>query len=388
MIEIMYKFIMISFIKMKRFIPTIAVFVPLVLLLSCKAGNENFVIPGDIGIAENKLSFTPPSPMKDPKPRDERCVGMSISEGAIGFDKAFVLARSVGVEATEIPVHWDEAEPERGRYVDQWLGIANAFYPRHGMKISISINPIDTNSLRLPKYLKDKPLDDAEMIARFKLFVDFTASLVPDSDIFFVAIGNEIDAYLGNSAKRWQEYTTFYAAVAPYVREKFPKAMIGSKITYDGIVKLNDMVQHLNKYSDIVLTTYYPFKQGSFLARTPATVHSDFKQIVELYPDKKVYFAEIGYPSGATNGSSEEKQTEFIRETFTAWDTYRDKIPYLNFVWLHDISPESVTVHEKYYGFKDKGFASYLGTLGLRTYEGRDKQAFIVLREEIKKRSW
>ena len=43
---------------------------------------------------------------------------------------------------------------------------------------------------------------------------------------------------------------------------------------------------------------------------------------------------------------------------------------------------------EKYYCLKDKGFASFLGTLGLRTYDGKDKEAFVTLGEEVKKRDW
>ena len=61
---------------------------------------------------------------------------------------------------------------------------------------------------------------------------------------------------------------------------------------------------------------------------------------------------------------------------------------FLNFQWLHDSSPEDVATWQKYYGLKDEGFASFLGTLGLLTYDGKDKEAFVTLGEEVKKRGW
>lgn len=323
-----------------------------------------------------------------PKQRDRRLIGMGITEGKVGFDKASALAQSVGVKAVELPTPWDESEPEPKKYAEGWLPIANQYYPKVGIKLAISLNPIDTNNLRLPKDLKNKSFNDPGVINRYKSFVDFAAKQLIDSDVFLVAIGNEVDAYLGSSNKRWQEYTEFFANVAPYVRKKFPRAVVGSKITFDGIINSNDKVELLNKYADAVFVTYYPFKQGGFIVRDPATVQEDFKRIADLYPNKKIYFTEIGYPSGSLNGSSETKQADFIKETFAAWDTYTDKIPFMNFQWLHDQSPETVAGWQKYYGLKDKGFASYLGTLGLRTYDGKDKQAFIVLGKEAKKRGW
>ncbi len=38
--------------------------------------------------------------------------------------------------------------------------------------------------------------------------------------------------------------------------------------------------------------------------------------------------------------------------------------------------------------FADRGFAEYLGTLGLRSHDGRDKQAFEALRRESSARGW
>jgi hypothetical protein len=87
-------------------------------------------------------------------------------------------------------------------------------------------------------------------------------------------------------------------------------------------------------------------------------------------------------------GSSEARQAEFIAEIFAAWDRHADRIPMIDFTWLHDASPESVQDFEDFYGLSSDTFHEFLATLGLRTYDGRDKLAFLRLMEEAAARGW
>lgn len=326
--------------------------------------------------------------VENPMPRGTRLLGMDVTEGSIGFERAFALAKEAGLEVIEISVQWDNSESKPGKFTDTWLKIANQYYPATNTKVALSLNPIDTNNLRLPTHLKNKRFNDPEVVRDYKAWIDFTAALLPNSAVSYVSIGNEVDIYLGESKNKWQEYSDFFCQVAPYARGKFPKAVIGSEITFDGTIRWTDKAQQLNKCSDVALVSYYPFEQGGFLVSEPGTVNSDFKKIVAMYPGKKIYFSEIGYPSGAENHSSEAKQAEFIKQTFASWDAYGNQIQLLRFIWMHDLSAKTVADYAKYYGLNDKGFASYLGTLGLRTHDGKDKQGFVALRANTKKRDW
>ena len=91
--------------------------------------------------------------------KGNRLLGIGINEGSIGFDKAFPVAKSVGMQFVELPQQWDEIEPKPGKFTNQWLDIANAYYPQVGIRLVISLNAIDTNSLRLPEDLKGKPFE-------------------------------------------------------------------------------------------------------------------------------------------------------------------------------------------------------------------------------------
>lgn len=122
--------------------------------------------------------------------------------------------------------------------------------------------------------------------------------------------------------------------------------------------------------------------------RAPDTVHEDFAALVELYGEKPIHMFQLGYASSELLNSSEEVQAQFIREVFAVWDAYTGQIIFIKFTWMPDISPEAVAFNEDYYGFASETFAAFLGTLGLRTYTGEDKLAWIALGEEAQARGW
>ena len=50
--------------------------------------------------------------------RGERLLGIGINEGSIGFDKAFPVAQSTGMQFVELPQQWDEIEPKPGKFTN------------------------------------------------------------------------------------------------------------------------------------------------------------------------------------------------------------------------------------------------------------------------------
>jgi hypothetical protein len=63
-----------------------------------------------------------------PEPKGNRLIGHGISEGAVGFGKAFALARDAGLEFIELPFAWHSIETAPGTYGNKNLKIANVFF--------------------------------------------------------------------------------------------------------------------------------------------------------------------------------------------------------------------------------------------------------------------
>lgn len=167
-----------------------------------------------------------------PSTKGTRKLGVGITDGGVGFGTAFTKAQEMGVEVVEIVSNWDDGEVKSGQYSDEWLKIANAYYAEHDIALSLSVNPIDTNNVRLPKHLAKLKFDDPIVVEAYKKYITYLAELVPDVKIESVAVGNEVSATLGNSKAKWKEYTEFFCSVSPHIRETFPGSVIGVKVPF------------------------------------------------------------------------------------------------------------------------------------------------------------
>jgi len=330
-------------------------------------------------------------PDKPPKHKGVRLLGINVNEAEDkNFDNAFRIGRLAGLQVVSLKLDWDYVEKKPGEYASPWPAVADAYYSVAKVRLSLRIATLDTNCNRIPADLRGKGFDDPAVVMRFNALVDWLAKQMPKVQIEDISIGNEVDGSLGTDSAKWKQYTVFFKATKEHAKKVWPKAKIGSSLTFGshlGAAKRH--VIELNRYTDVVMISYYPLKTD-FTFRDPSVVRGDFKAICVQYPKRAISFTECGYSSGTRCGASKEKQKRFVEEVFRAWDAHADQIQQVMFVWLSDQPPDMVSWAQKYYGVRDGAFADFIGTLGLRAYKGSgtDKPAFVALKAEAKKRGW
>lgn len=361
--------------------------------LACGGGTPAAVTPAAATPSPPAPPATglPPSTVEGALPAAGRLLGFDPTEDVTGdFDAGLALAQSAGMGSVSLSVQWDALETAPGEFAPDpnWLAVANDYYAAAGLPLLLMVGPVDTNQLRLPDDLRGRAFDDPVVIARYKTLLDWVKTQLPDVTVHGLALGNEVDLYLTDDADQWNAYAQFFAEASDHARTLWPDVPVGVKATLGGIVRDHPAeIAALNAHADMILVTYYPFASG-FTVAQPEVVHADFAAITTAYPDKPVWFAEIGYPSSADNGSSEALQATFVHEAFAAWDTHRDQIRLLHWLWLHDLDPATVAELETYYGLSNRAFAEYLRTLGLRRYDGSAKPAWDALVQEAAARGF
>jgi hypothetical protein len=324
-------------------------------------------------------------------PKGSRLLGCNVTEPENkNYDAAMGLAKSAGAQVVSLKLDWDAVEKKPNVFTSPWPKVANAYYPRQNIQVSLRVATLDTDQNRIPADLRDKPLNDPAVIARFNQLMDWVFAEMPDVNLAELSIGNEVDGVLGADPVKWKQYTEFFAATRKHALQKRTGLKVGVSIMFGGHTKhAAKFAAAINEQTDVVMVSYYPLTPA-FAVRAPQVVHDDFNAICRMYPNRPISFVEAGYPSGSGCGSSEAKQQQFVNELFAAWDEHPEQIRLVTFVWLHDIVPAAVDTFGKYYGVSSTAFRDYLGTLGLRTYKnaGSDKPAFTSLKQQAKARGW
>jgi len=319
-------------------------------------------------------------------PKGNRILNIDISPSEeLDEVDAFFLARTrVGIDAALVGGSWPEVETAPGKFNYPGLKRANSIYK--DVKIVLELNPIESFIRTVPPDLQTVAFDDPVMIARFKKLLDVVFSQLSDLQITALWIGNEVTGYL-DKTDEWNAYQTFYETVGAYAKTIRPGIKVGTVGTFDGLMQICPaQMKSLNRSSDIIALTFWGGTSGN--------VKNDFAALTSAFAGRTVYIKEIGFPSSSRIGSSEEKQKEFVKEVFRAWDEHASQIEYLSFHALHDFPKELVTGIMELMGKSEDEDAllntEIMTSLGLRTYpgKGRDKAAFRALIQEARARGW
>ena len=321
--------------------------------------------------------------------RGNRVIGIDLGTASGSqFEEAFELAVSAGMTETGLFLTWNMVEVAPGSYDGAIFEMASAFYANRNIAIDLTLAPVNTNRKEFPADLADEPFDDSVVIARFKQMLDFVLSQTSSLDLSSLNIGCEYDVYFGVDATQWGQFLLFYEEVVSHIKATRPGLLVSTESTFEGTVGYaRQPIEALHQFSDIIGVSYYGLLENDDV-KDPSAVHTDFNLLVELYPDKPIFFYQFGYPSSNALNSSEEKQQQFIIETFRAWDRYAPRIQMIDFTWLHDKSQEEVQQFAAYYGIWNPKFLEFLATLGMRTHDGQDKPAFNALQTAAEARGW
>jgi hypothetical protein len=309
--------------------------------------------------------------------------------GSYNYDSCFKVGADLGMSQVGIFQNWTALETSPNTYNMTLMDIANFYYPLNNMKLDLTITPIHTNKLEVPSDLTVTPMSSTVMISRFNKMLDTVKAHIPNVQLSSLVIGSEHDVYIGSNTTLWADYTTFYNAVCAHAKILWPGLKVATELTFNGITTYSAQAQTLNSNSDYIGVSHYPLN-SNFTVKSPTTITNDFATLVALYPSKKLCFYQFGYPSSATCNSSTTLQTQFITQTFQAWDNYAANIYMIDFTWLHDLDPVQVTYWGNYYNLTNPVFLEFLRTLGFRDFNanGTDKPALKELRCQAKARGF
>jgi len=342
------------------------------------------------GCGENE-----PNPISnEPVPKGDRAMGIHITQAAgEDYEAAFSAAKSVNMDVINLTFYWNVLQESNTAFNTELLQIVDLFYPTMSTPISLNITPIEAIHRSVPSDLSDVAFDDPAMIARFKQLLDTVHHYTPNTDIHVLLIGNEVDLYFNSHPKEWDGFVTFYEEVVAHAKVLWGDALpLGVELTWGAMLNnFREQGQAINQFSDWVAFTYYPLA-ADFTMREISEISGDMAQVMELYPNKKIFLEECGYASGPLCNSSEEMQRLFIEEIFRIWDEYEERLVFIGFLWLSDLSTEEIDPIVQDYGMAAHPdiapFAEYLRTLGLRQYDGTLKPAYKELVKQTEARGW
>jgi hypothetical protein len=241
---------------------------------------------------------------------------------------------------------------------------------------------IDTNQRAMPADLMSKPFDAEETGARLDRLLDAVLPRLGGRVKYFL-VGNEIDPYFSQHPGEVQAYAKLVRRAAAHIRKSVPDAQVSVSITRDGINDLGRLRPILDQTAFFALTYY--LITPDFVVRDPSTVDADAPRILAAAGSKQIFLQEVGYPTSAANGSSEDKQAECFSRVLDFVAGNSGRLIGVNFTFMSDFSDSLVKNLSAYYKLPGASrFGSFLKTLGMFDDQGRPKKSWAVFERKVK----
>ncbi len=335
-----------------------------------------------------------------PDPQQNGQIGLVLNPARADFEfenyrAGIVQAREAGVQAAHQYVQWGQIESEPEIYDWTVSDLLIDTLALEGMRLSLVIEFIHTSLPgSAPRDLEGLAFDDPVYLDRAALFAAAVAERYGDV-IDYLALGNEVNIYFQENPAALDPYLSAFGFMKEEIHAVRPGLPVGTVIAFHSAVNAGrlDLVGAFHS-ADFLAFTYYPHAAG-FRYDVPVNGFGGvLDHMLEVAGGKPFIVVENGFSSAPSLGSSESRQADYIRETFSALALRRTTFERHIWFGYHDGQGEVCAEAALSFFPADfdpstidpqiwTAFQDYLCSLGLRRFDGSPKMGWEVFQQEL-----
>jgi hypothetical protein len=293
--------------------------------------------------------------------------------GRTARTEAIRLLGAAGANHFHYSVSWSRVERQPGVFTltDERTTL-NSSSP---LPVAFTLKVIDAGTRQVPDAYRSLAWDSPEMVFRVSRLIDQVAPLL-GSRPWSYAIGNEIELYFARHPDEIGAFARMLELLKPLVRLRHPGASFTTVWQLSAVGDIQTTYAPVFATLDHVALTYYPLNPD-LTVRPPDAVYQDLAFALERSSPLPIALQEIGYPTAALLGSSQEQQRDFMRNAFDAVSAVGpERVLGVTYLFQSDLPQWLVNDLVRAYQFDTANFRAFLTTLGLRDDRDRPKLAW------------
>jgi hypothetical protein len=290
-----------------------------------------------------------------------------------GRQKALEEVRATGVSVFALELSWPAAEPRPRRYAVADVVRAARLLRQSGATVHLDLPLVDGRGRRVPADLAGRAFDDPALAARLGQLLEALGPAL--LDLSTLSLGNEADAYFAARPAELAAYLRLFAGAVRFLEKPAPRLLVGVATAAPMDSRAPGVAAQLHEKSPVVFFVYAPFLSGSpFAHRPPATLEPDWKAMVAAAAGSPVALTEVSYSSSPENGSTPEKQAEFVRRMRKFLSTAdRSRLLFARYVpWRDPAAATAAAISDPL----ERRRAAFFANRGLQRGDGAPKPAW------------
>ncbi len=312
--------------------------------------------------------------------REPPALGLAVnlpdSAPAAERQKALADVRAAGVSLFALELSWPTAEPKPRRYDVGSVTRTARLMRQSGAVLHLDLPLVNGRARQVPVDLAAVAFDDPRLSIRLGRLLDALGPAL--ADFSTLSLGNEADSYFSDKPEELRAFLSLFRGAVEFLKKKAPRLRVGVATASPVDSRFPLVAAAIQQKNPVLFYLYAPFlPDAPFRHRPSAAIDRDWATILAGAAGRPVAFTEVSYSSARENGSSPERQADFVRRMRKVLDrTGRERLLFARYVpWRDPVpppvpagtSPEAAILRR----------AAFFAHRGLQKSDGRPKPAWI-----------
>jgi len=312
------------------------------------------------------------------------------------LEESYKIATSSGIGRTNLYVHWNQLEPERGTYDWRVTDIMMKLNDKYNLKTTLFFSVINADRLGpFPSWMGTQALGQTLEDDTIRVL---DAILSRYENIDYVIFAGDIDYHFQRATGSIPIYKEFFENVSSELKDNHPNIKIGNSMSLENILNKGlepggafELTSQL-EMGDFIALSYKPTNTLGDINRTPDEAIDDLSKTIDIFQSKKLAFFEISWSTSNYVDGNNSDQAEFIKSSLNFFDENESQIEFFTISRLFD-KPKGSCVSQDIDTVQGSSFASnsfrlerideYMCNSGLIDKNENTKPAWTQLKENI-----
>ena len=277
------------------------------------------------------------------------------------LEDVYKIASSSGIGRTNMYVHWDHIEPEKGNFDWRVTDIMIKLNQKYNLKTTLFFSVINADRLGpFPQWMGYQVIGKTLEIDTIRVLDEILSRY---GDIDYVIFAGDIDYHFQTATGTIPPYTEFFDNVYTEIKSNHPNVKIGNSMSLENIINKDMMPNGVRELTpklemgDFIALSYRPTDLVGDIDRTPQEALNEFKKTFEYFPSQKLAFFEISWSTSEFIYGNNNDQAEFIKSSLNFFEENESQIEFFTISRLFD-KPKGSCVSEDVENIGGSGFES------------------------------
>jgi hypothetical protein len=277
------------------------------------------------------------------------------------IEQAYKVVSTSGIGRTNLYVHWDQLEYEKGNFDWRVTDIMMKLNEKYNLKTTLYFSVINADRLGpFPPWMGNQLIGKSLQDDTTRVLNEILSRY---GTIDYVIFAADIDYHFQRAPGTIPVYEEFFNNISSEIKSNHPNVKIGNSMSLENIINKNmipdgtfELTPQL-EMGDFIALSYKPTDVVGDINRTPREAFKEFEQTLEIFPSQKLAFFEISWSTSDFVNGNKQDQEQFIKSSLIFFEENESQIEFFTISRLFD-KPKGSCVSQDITNVDGSGFQS------------------------------